>query len=255
MLPETYAMLAARAETYWWHRARRRMSVALLRRARLRSRCRHLDLGSGPGGNLRLLEPFDPELVVGLDLSPIALDFARARSGTRRALVRADIRSRLPFADGSFDVVTVFNVLYHQWIESESAVLAEVARVLRRGGLFLITEPAFPMLAREMDRAAMGRKRYRMAEMTEFCQSAGLNVLHESYFTSFGFPALLAIGVQHRLTRRARGLQERAAADMRPLPGFANAALYLAARIEVGLIAAGIAVPFGTTLVCLARKT
>lgn len=252
MHPETYTMLARRANTYWWHKGRRRMSLALLRRAGLGRGCRWLDLGCGPGGNLGLLEPLAPELVVGLDLSPIALDLAQ-RSGRSAALLRANITRTLPFADRSFDVVTIYNVLYHQWVASESAVLAEVARVLRPGGLLLLTEPAFPSLARDMDTAAMGRKRYRLAEMANLCRAAGLQVLRSSYFTSFGFPLLLGLKALHRAARRQSERREPAA-DMRPLPPAANAVLYLAASLEAGLVAAGVPMPCGTTLLCLARR-
>ena len=251
MHPETYTMLARRADTYWWHRARRHMSLALLRRAGLGRGCRWLDLGCGPGGNLGLLGPLAPELVAGVDLSPIALELAQ-RSGRPAALLRADITHPLPFADRSFDVVTIYNVLYHQWVASESAVLAEVARVLRHGGLLLLTEPAFPVLAREMDTAAMGRRRYRLAEAAALCRAAGLQLLRSSYFTSFGFPLLLAMKALRRPGRQ--GERREPAADMQPLHPVANGGLYLAACLEAQLITAGVPIPCGTTLVCLARR-
>ncbi len=255
MLRETYKMLAERSDTYWWHRARRAMSVDLLRRAGLKRSCRHLDLGCGPGGNLALLTSMEPALVVGLDLSSYALELARAGNGSRATLVQADLKARLPFADRAFDVVTIYNVLYHQWVANEAPVLAEVARVLQPGGLLLVTEPAFRLLAREMDRAAMGRKRYLIGEMTELCQRAGLRVLRASYFTSFGFPLLLGMRAFGHKARQKEEDERAKAADMRPLPRTANTSLYLAARLEATLLAAGMYVPCGTTLVCLARKS
>jgi SAM-dependent methyltransferase len=252
MHPETYAMLAQRADSYWWHRARRRMSLNLLRGAGLGHGCRWLDLGCGPGGNLGLLEPLAPALIVGLELSPIAIELAQ-RSGRRGALLRADMTRTLPFADRSFDVVTIFNVLYHQWVASELTVLAAVARVLRPGGLLLLTEPAFPILAREMDAAAMGRRRYRLTEITALCRAGGFEVLRRSYFTSFGFPLLLGLKLWHR-TIREPGESRQPAADMKPLPAAANGLLLLAASLEERLISAGLSMPCGTTLVCLARR-
>src|SRR5262249_26561627 len=151
------------------------------------ARCRWLDLGVGPGGNLGLLDPLEPALIAGLDISALALSMAKV-SHARAALVRADINKTLPFCDASFNVITMFNVLYHQWVGEEAAVLCEAARVLGERGILLMTEPAFPVLAREMDAAAMGRKRYRLAEIAAVCRSCGLEVLFGSYFTSFGVP-------------------------------------------------------------------
>lgn len=142
MKPEAYTMLAARQRTYWWHRARRSLSLRLLRKFGIRKGCSWLDLGCGPGGNLAMLAAMSPSLTAGVDLSATALDFAR-QTAPSASLVRADISQGLPFAAAAFDLVTVYNVLYHRWVPHEEAVLSEISRVLRPGGLLLITEPAF----------------------------------------------------------------------------------------------------------------
>src|ERR1017187_672725 len=132
MHPETYRMVAEREEYYWWRRARRAMSVGLLRRHGVTAGARWLDLGCGPGGNFILSEMLMADITVGLDVSSIA--HAEARKKFPYAyLVRADLSHTLPFADGEFDVVTIFNVLYHDWIASEAVVVAEIGRVMRPG--------------------------------------------------------------------------------------------------------------------------
>jgi len=60
--------------------------------------------------------------------------------------------SRLPYADGSFDVVYSVSVLEH--VPTRSAVLRELVRVLRPGGLFVLTfdvglEPGIPISVSE----------------------------------------------------------------------------------------------------------
>jgi SAM-dependent methyltransferase len=219
----------------------------------LRGGCRWLDIGCGPGGNFSLFQAWRPELAVGVDLSPLALDLARALATDAR-LVRADISKGLPFADGCFDVGTIFNVLYHDWISDEFAVLIELRRVLKRGGLALITEPAFPALAREMDRMAMGSRRYRLAEFRRLCRSAGLEVVLGSYFTSFGAVVLLATKTAAKLVPLARARQRVADIDLKPLNPIVNEVLYRTALVEARAVARGLPMPFGTTLVCLARK-
>ena len=254
MKAQAYEMLAAREGTYWWHRARRVMVRNLLRKYGVAERPRWLDLGSGPGGNLALLDPLSPDLVVGVDISPIARGIAQ-RKAPHAGLVGADIAKPLPFADSTFDVVTVFNVLYHAWVKSEAAVLAEAARTMRRGALFLATEPAFAVLEREMDEIAMTRRRYRSKEFAGLCAAAGFDILYTGYFTSFGFPLLLGLNWLGKLHgSRASEHGEQAAADMRPLPAPINGAMYAAARAEGFLIEHGFHVPLGTTLICIARK-
>lgn len=247
MQPDAYHLLAERQDSYWWHRARRALSVALLQRYGLAPPFRWLDIGCGPGGNLGMLKPMQPDLIVGVDLSPLALALAQARDADAR-LICADIRHDLPFASEAFGLVTIFNVLYHDWVTSEVSVLAEAARVLRPDGLLLVTEPAFPTLRRQMDVAAMTRRRYRGRQFDEYLRMAGFHVLFGSYFTSFGAPLLLA----SKLARR--GTQGKPSPDMRPLSSLANRLLLTAAGIEARAIAAGLHVPFGTTLVRVCRR-
>jgi SAM-dependent methyltransferase len=261
MRPETYHMLAGRQGHYWWNRARRVMATALLLRSNaLPPGLRLLDLGCGPGGNLGMLAAFHPSLVVGVDLSPLALSLAR-KTAPSANLIRADISKKLPFSNEIFDIVTIFNVVCSDWVTSEVNVLREAYRTLRPGGFLLITEPAYKSLAREMDIVAMAHRRYRTGDIAAFCRSAGFEPLVASYFTWFGFPVLLALKaakwIKHRLWGKAGPEHQdvaRPAADMKPLPPIINSILYAAAAVEARAIARGLKIPFGTTVVCLARK-
>lgn len=253
MRPETYQMLADREDTYWWHVARRAMSAELLSRYGIPSRSRWLDLGCGPGGNLNLSKPFAPSLTVGIDISPLALSIARSKKPDAR-LIQADLNTALPFGDAAFDVVTVFNVLYHDWIRDEQSTISEIARVLRPGGTLLITEPAFGVLAREMDAAAMGRRRYRLADVFRWCNGAHLLPRRGSYFTSFGFPLILAMKMIKALPKTSHDEAGAQAMDMKPINPRLNRILRRIAGYEACAIAWGMRVPLGTTLVCVAKK-
>jgi SAM-dependent methyltransferase len=56
---------------------------------------------------------------------------------------KPEISGRLPFEDGSFDVITCFGVLHH--IPNVSFVLSEIHRILTPGGMFLFREPIVSM--------------------------------------------------------------------------------------------------------------
>jgi SAM-dependent methyltransferase len=73
-------------------------------------------------------------LLVGIDADRVAI--ARHETLSRRAA--GDI-GRLPFRDGSFDLVTANMVVEH--VDDPAALLAEVRRVLRPGGRFLLHTP------------------------------------------------------------------------------------------------------------------
>lgn len=100
---------------------------------------RIVDLGSAIGRDRKTLQRhFRNALVVGVDRSAAMLAEAkRNRSWLARAGdVRADA-ARLPIASNSIDLV--YANLLLPWIDDHAAVFTEIARVLRKGGLFLFS--------------------------------------------------------------------------------------------------------------------
>lgn len=113
-----------------------------------------LDLGCGDGHFGAVALPRVPQ--VGLDPGAGPLGEARRRGGYR-LLIRAE-GERIPFPDGSFAAVVSNSVLEH--IPGVGLVLAEVARVLRPGGVFYFSVPGpnfLPLLSigRALDRLGM----------------------------------------------------------------------------------------------------
>ncbi len=96
-----------------------------------------LDFGCGAGDLSALLTQQDCR-VTGTDISAAMLDVARRRSpGT---FVQLHSTSPiLPFATGSFDGCIASSVL--EYVPQPQATLAEIARVLKPGGHFVMTVP------------------------------------------------------------------------------------------------------------------
>jgi demethylmenaquinone methyltransferase/2-methoxy-6-polyprenyl-1,4-benzoquinol methylase len=79
--------------------------------------------------------------VTGLDQSAEMLAFARRRFGTNVELVEGSAES-MPFADGSFDHLTVTYLL--RYVDDPGATLVELARVLKNGGTLASLEFGVP---------------------------------------------------------------------------------------------------------------
>ena len=102
---------------------------------------RVLDVGCGTGDFLQLLAPLiSPGAAVGVDLSETMIAEARSRLGTAAgnlSFALGDVAA-LVFEDASFDRVLATQVLLH--VPDPAAALAEIARVLARGGLLSVSE-------------------------------------------------------------------------------------------------------------------
>jgi ubiquinone/menaquinone biosynthesis C-methylase UbiE len=113
---------------------------------------RVLDLGCGQGRHLHALYWDEtPVTAVGVDLCHadvvIALDKffelppPEPASGLRAAVLATANGERLPFADASFDRIICSEVLEH--VPDPDLVLAEIARLLKPGGIFAASVPRY----------------------------------------------------------------------------------------------------------------
>jgi SAM-dependent methyltransferase len=100
----------------------------------------HLDIGCFDGAFLQALAVLGVETLCGVDVNEDALSEGRPRFPALELIHVADTRS-LPFADGRFDSVTLLDVLEHMAEDHQGVLLAEVRRVLRPGGIFVVTVP------------------------------------------------------------------------------------------------------------------
>lgn len=90
---------------------------------------RTLDVGCGEGRLTRELKRRGHD-ALGVDVAPRLVELARTRDADGDYRVAA--AERLPFDDGSFDLVVAFNVLMN--VDEPRRAIAESARVLRHGG-------------------------------------------------------------------------------------------------------------------------
>ena len=181
----------------------------------------------------------------GADISEDALAFCRQRGHEHLQCCPAE---RLGFEDATFDVAVCCDVLEH--LDNDALAFAEVLRVLKPGGVAIITVPAYPFLWSEHDEALSHRRRYTKAELRTRLQESGARLVKLTYAVSFVFPAIVAIRLLARLRLRRMGTPHT---QVGRLPRWANRLLLALSEVENRLVLS-CGCPCGTSLVAVAAK-
>ena len=242
MNPDEYAKMYAVEDTHWWFVGKRRLVRVLLEQLPTQPSRQILDVGCGTGGIHALLRSCGS--VCGVDASEQALALAARR---RLAELKQAVLPNLPFEDGSFDLVTLFDVLYHRGVADDQQALAGVWRVLRPGGLLVLTDSAFGFLRSAHDTALHGARRYTVSQMRDKLQRARFRIIRLSYANFFIFLPVACWRLARRRADPAEG------SDVHAVPAWLNAVMGLVYRVEAGLFSR-INLPFGTSIIGLAQK-
>ncbi len=157
--------LAALEHDHWWYRERRSILSRELRR--LPTSGYALDIGTAAGGNTRVLRAHGWQ-VVALDYSETAVKICRRRDID---VLRADAR-KLPVKSNAFDLVLAMDVLEH--IVEDDLVAAEIARVLKPGGIAMISVPCDMALWSAHDEATGHLRRYSRSTLAGLVEQGGL---------------------------------------------------------------------------------
>ena len=196
MMEHTYPILFRVEQSHWWHIGRRRILATFVESicAQVKDRRpRILDVGCGTGANLLMLSKYgDAE---GVDVSEDALTFCHERGLDKVKLGAAE---ELPYDDGTFDLVTAFDVVEH--IDDDLAGLKEMRRVLRPGGHVLLFVPTFMFLWGLQDDVSHHRRRYRLSELRRVLEHAGFEIERTTYANITFFLPILLIRKLMRLT-------------------------------------------------------
>jgi SAM-dependent methyltransferase len=203
-----------------------------------------LDVGCSTGiaTNDLLMMGFN---IFGIDNEDKALEFCR-NTGLNGRVVKADIYN-LPFLAESFDCATAFDVIEHL---DDLVALKEIRRILRPSGKIILTCPAYDWLWSKKDILYHHKRRYNISTLKKVLKRSGFTLEKCSYFNSFLFPLfIIAVFLDKYLSRLNSKFD-----FLRPAPPFINVVLTKVMFLEA-FIVERCGLPFGSSLVCLAKLT
>jgi SAM-dependent methyltransferase len=237
---------------HWWFRGRRRVYLGLLEHVLAGTRpAAALDLGTGVGGFLPGLARFAGRVVpVDADAGALAVCARRELPVNVARPLRAG-SAPLPFADASFDLVALFDVLEH--LDDDRACLDEVRRLLRPGGRVIASVPACPWLWSSNDRVSGHRRRYTRRSLRAAFEASGLELERLTHANVLLFLPIVLATLCAQLWEATLGRGASHTNLSWPLPRALHALCYVAFAAELPL-ARRFDLPLGHSLVAVARR-
>lgn len=243
MIKDHYDLIRTNKTSFWWFRGRKDLFHKMLVRRLEAPLELGLDAGCGPMTNENLFADF-AKWWLALDHSRESFKDGGTGSNIQRTI--GDLGA-LPIRGDKMDIVFLLDVLEH--VKDEMGVLTELKRVLRSGGMLLISVPAFDCLWSLHDEQAGHQRRYSGGELKSLCRQLGFEIIDDKYFNSFLF---LPIYAARKILRILPKGKERL--EMNLSPRFLDLPLYLMLKLENLINLSLFRLPFGTSYILLLRK-
>ena len=247
MTPEELHNIYRAESDFWWYEGMRAITWALLDARLPRGLSTGLDAGCGTGMNALAFEDRYGVRMQGIDLAPLGIQYSRKRGLERSAAASV---LALPFGPEAFDLVISMDVFPVLSPDDDEQALGEFRRVLRPGGWLVLRVAAFRSLRSRHSQYVAERHRYRAGEFLRKLKLQNFSVVRWTYANFFLSPAAwLKFRVWENLTR-----QEPGSGVAHEFPPWLNRLLLSALQSEARLIRSGVRLPFGQSLMVLARK-
>jgi len=247
MNPAEFANIAASEEQFWWYRGMRGILFAMLDPVLAGRRIeRVLDAGCGTGYMARAFHERYGWRVWSADVAGEGLHYARGLGLGRVA--QADLQA-LPFAAGSFQIVTSLDTLAYFQPGAEETALRELLRVLSPGGLLVVRVAALELLRSRHSQFTGEIQRFTRRGLAQSARRTGMRILRLTYANSLLLPvALVRFRIWEPLFRKAP------ASGVQPAADWLDRLLYLPLALEAHWLACGANFPLGQSLVLIGEK-
>lgn len=243
MNAEEYANMDQMEQAHWYYAGKRELVRGWLQRVGPpRAPDLLLDCGAGTGRFAKEMEAHCRVMV--LDDHEEALRLLRTRFRPEQILSLAGDQVPLPAA--SLDYVTALDVLEHT--PDDRAVVAGFQRLLKPGGVALVTVPASMALWSDWDEALHHYRRYSRPQLRALFPAEQWEVLHVNYTNVVVYPAVWAVRKWRRIFPAAAGRVR--SEDRQPSPGLNALLRWLFVRPAFWRVP----FPFGVSLLLVARR-
>lgn len=188
---------------------------------------------------------------IGSEIYLQGLAFAKEKFPAVKFIQLDATAPEIPYKE-HFDLVGAFDVLEH--IENDTCAITNINKLLKKDGKFIVLVPQYKFMWSKLDELVSHKRRYSKKEMFTKLRDDGFEIEFSSSFVFALFPFMLASRMFAKIFDRRTESDEDALKRNVEFPKWVNAIFSAISKLDIYLIRLGIALPFGGTLVVVARK-
>lgn len=246
MNSDEYANLDLVEREHWYYAGKREVVRGwLARTARLGPGQTLLDCGAGTGRFAKEMEAYCRVMV--LDDHEESLRLLRTRFRPEQILSLAG--DAVPLPDGSLEGVTALDVLEH--VPDDAAVVRGFHRLLKPGGVAIVTVPAGMALWSDWDEALHHYRRYHREQLRALFPDDAWEIVYLNYTNVIVYPGVWCVRKWRALRRKMGHPAPRSRTEDHLPPQWLNGLLR---GLFVGMARWRMPFPFGVSLVLVARR-
>lgn len=236
-------------ENSFWVRSRNRLFKSIVQDHLVSTgKTKFLEIGCGTGGFIQQIVENENLEITGSEIYLRGLLYAK-KNLPDVDFIQFDVTQGV--VGEEFDLIVAFDVIEH--IENDAAAISNINKMLHKGGSLIITVPQHMFLWGKLDEIVKHKRRYSRRELVDKLQENGFDI---SYCTSFLF-VLFPLMLISRMFDKGRDQSQSDEVALEKRVKFSNVLNFIfdrLMRIDEALIRLGISLPFGGTLVVVARK-
>jgi SAM-dependent methyltransferase len=235
-------------ESSFWVRSRNRLFKSFVQNhLAATGKTKFLEIGCGTGGFIQQLVENEKLEITGSEIYLKGLLYAK-KNLPEVDFIQFDVTQGV--VGKEFDIIVAFDVIEH--IDDDIAAISNIRKMLRQGGTLVITVPQHKFLWSKLDEIVKHKRRYSRRELVVKLQVNGFDIEYCTSFLFVLFPLMLISRLFDK--RRVQTQTDVEALEKRvKFSGVLNSVFDLFMRIDEALIRFGISLPFGGTLVVVAR--
>lgn len=240
-----YGIMFKQENEFWWYRGLHNLVEYYIKKMKkTKSVISLFDAGCGTGRMLEIAKKY--ATVSGVDFSADAVAFCRERNLDQ--VTQGDLNIWSSQHD-VYDIICSLDVLCHQSIISQEAIVDTFANALKPGGMLILNLPAFQSIYRNHDRAVHTARRYEKRDIEALLKKSGLKII----FNNYRLPPLFLIVLIKRLFEKKNETDKLSDLFLKINP-VTNSILYCYNMLENCMQILKIPMPFGTSVFTVAVK-